>query len=76
MTWHESNIDLAEVREESSRAVNRIRSMFPSFLAVLEYERDFIDGRGSGRNYRPELEKDSIAPSERATSSMFGACNR
>jgi hypothetical protein len=64
MSWPVSNLDLAELREESSRAVNRIRSMIPNFLALLESERDFIKVHASGQNYLPELESDSMLRSE------------
>ena len=55
----ERDIDLDEVRDVNSRAINRIRSMIPGFLAVEESERNGLNANRSGHKFRPDLENSS-----------------
>jgi hypothetical protein len=57
-------IDLAEIRNTNSRAINRIRSLIPGLLAAEESERNWINASRSVQKYLPDLENDSILRSQ------------
>jgi hypothetical protein len=65
MRTQDSDIDLAEVQEASSRAINRIRAMIPRLIAAQELERVFMEARGRDQNYAFEPENNSRVHSDR-----------